>query len=213
MYDRLYGVARRILRDGYAAEEAVQECLIRGWRELRSLRDPARFEAWMHRLLVNSCHDQGRRARRMSVEVADIGFDHSDPADDFATVVNIDELERGFLQLPIEHRAVLVLTHYVGMSAPEVSQVLGIPVGTVHSRLHYGARAMRVALSKPSAGGARRRIDREESMTDLDLDPILVRWLRDGPEEGPEHGLNAGSRCDEEGQPAARLDLPALVAA
>lgn len=151
LYDRLYAVARRILRDGYAAEEAVQECLLRGWRELRSLRDPSRFEAWMHRLLINACHDQGRRARRFAVEIAEISFDRSDPADDFATVVRVDELERGFLQLPVGHRAVLVLTHYVGMSAPEVSQVLGIPVGTVYSRLHYGVRAMRAALSKPSA--------------------------------------------------------------
>lgn len=151
MYDRLYSVARRILRDGYAAEEAVQECLIRGWRELRSLREPSRFEAWMHRLLVNSCHDQGRRARRFAVEVTEISFERSDPADDFATVVNVDELERGFLQLPIGHRAVLVLTHYLGMSAPEVSEVLGIPVGTVHSRLHYAVRAMRAALSKSAA--------------------------------------------------------------
>jgi RNA polymerase sigma-70 factor (ECF subfamily) len=152
MYDRLYAVARRILRDGYAAEEAVQESLIRAWRELRSLRDPSRFEAWMHRLLVNACHDQGRKARRFAPEIPEISFDPSDPADAFAAVVNVDELERGFLRLSIDHRAVLVLTHYVGMSAPEVSQVLGIPVGTVHSRLHYGVRAMHAALSElPSA--------------------------------------------------------------
>lgn len=150
LYDRLYAVARRILRDGYASEEAVQECLIRGWRELRSLRDPSRFEAWMHRLVVNSCHDQGRKARRFAVEVAEIKLDRSDPADDFARVVNADELERGFLQLPVGHRAVLVLTHYLGMSAPEVSEVLGIPVGTVHSRLHYAVRAMRAVLSRSS---------------------------------------------------------------
>jgi len=150
LYDRLYSVARRILRDGYAAEEAVQECLIRAWRELRSLRDPSRFEAWMHRLLVNSCHDEGRRARRFAVEVAEISLERSDPTDDFATVVRVDELERGFLQLSVGHRAVLVLTHYLGMSAPEVSEVLGIPVGTVHSRLHYAVREMRAALSKSS---------------------------------------------------------------
>ncbi len=78
--------------------------------------------------------------------MADISADHSDPADDYATVVNVDELERGFLQLPVEQRAVLVLTHYVGMSAPEVSQALGIPIGTVYSRLHRGIRAMRAAL-------------------------------------------------------------------
>ena len=151
MYDQLYAVARRILRDGYAAEEAVQECLIRAWRDLRSLREPSSFEAWMHRLLVNSCHDQGRKARRFRMEVADLSFDRLDPADDFATVVRVDELERAFLQLPVGHRAVLVLTHYLGMSAPEVGQVLRIPVGTVHSRLHYAVRAMRMALSKANA--------------------------------------------------------------
>ena len=147
LYDRLYAIGRRILRDGYAAEDAVQEALIRGWRDLRSLRDPDRFEAWMHRLLINACHDQSRKGRRFEAEVADISAEHTDPADDYATVVDADELERGFLQLPVEYRAVLVLTHYMGMSAPDVSQTLGIPIGTVYSRLHRGIRSMRVALS------------------------------------------------------------------
>ena len=146
MYDRLYALGQRILRDGYAAEDAVQEALIRGWRDLRSLRDPDRFEAWMHRLLINACHDQSRKGRRFEVEVADISPDHTDPADDYATVVSLDELERGFLQLPVEYRAVLVLTHYMGMSAPDVSQTLGIPIGTVYSRLHRGIRQMRAVL-------------------------------------------------------------------
>jgi len=156
MYDRLYTIGCRILRDPYAAEDALQEALIQAWRELRSLRDPSRFDAWMHRLLINACHDQGRRSRRFSVEVSDLAVDRSDPADDYASVVNADELERGFLQLPVEHRAVLVLTHYVGMSAPEVADILGIPAGTVYSRLHYGIRAMRTALTRaapaPPAG-------------------------------------------------------------
>ena len=146
MYDRLYAVARRILRDGYAAQDAVQEALIRGWRDLRSLRDPMRFEAWMHRLLINACYDLRRRSRRIEVEIQPIHLERSDPRDEYAGVVSRDELERAFLKLPIEHRAVLVLTHYVGMSAPEVSQVLGIPAGTVYSRLHYGSRQMRRAL-------------------------------------------------------------------
>jgi RNA polymerase sigma-70 factor (ECF subfamily) len=158
LYDRLYAIARRILRDGYAAEDAVQEALIRAWRDLRSLRDADRFEAWMHRLLIHACHDQSRRTRRFEVEIGEIAPDRFDPADDYATVVNVDELERGFLKLSVEHRAVLVLTHYVGMSALEVGQLLGIPPGTVYSRLHYGIREMRVALSKtapeaPTVGG------------------------------------------------------------
>ena len=147
LYDRLYAVGRRILRDGYAAQDAVQEALIRGWRDLRSLRDPDRFEAWMHRLLINSCADLRRRARRIEVEIQPIHLERSDPHDEFATVLSRDELERAFLQLPIEHRAVLVLTHYLGLSAPEVGQILGLPAGTVYSRLHYGSRQMRMALS------------------------------------------------------------------
>ena len=151
LYDRLYSIARRVLRDGYAAEDAVQETLINGWRRLRSLRDPDRFDAWMHRLLINACHDQSRRNSRFEVQVAELALNHADPSDDYASVVNVDELERGFLRLSVEHRAVLVLTHYVGMSAPEVAQVLGIPPGTVYSRLHYAVRAMRAALSKAAS--------------------------------------------------------------
>lgn len=154
LYDRLYAIGRRILRDGNAAEDAVQEALIRGWRDLRSLRDPDRFEAWLHRLLVNACHDQSRRTRRFEVEVPAINFDRTDPSDDYAGVVQRDELERAFLELAVEHRAVLVLTHYVGMSAIEVGQILGIPPGTVYSRLHYGTQKMRIALRRPSAAPA-----------------------------------------------------------
>jgi len=106
----------------------------------------------MHRLLVNACHDQSRRSHRLEVQIGEISANKSDPADDYATVVNIDELERGFLRLPVEHRAVLVLTHYMGMTAPEVAQLLGIPTGTVYSRLHYAVRSMRAALSKAAPG-------------------------------------------------------------
>ena len=63
-YHRLYAIARRILRDGYAAEDAVQDALVKAWRELRGLRDPVAFDAWLNRLLVNACRDQARRTRR-----------------------------------------------------------------------------------------------------------------------------------------------------
>ena len=154
LYDRLYAVGRRILRDGYAAQDAVQEALIRGWRDLRSLRDPDRFEAWMHRLLINACYDLRRRARRIEVEIQPIHLERSDPHDEYAGVVSRDELERAFLHLPIEHRAVLVLTHYLGLTAPEVGHILGIPAGTVYSRLHYGSRQMRAALTAAADNGS-----------------------------------------------------------
>ena len=146
-YHRLYAIARRILRDGYAAEDAVQDALVRAWRDLRALRDPDRFDAWLHRLLVHACGDQVRRARRqpLGIHVEDLYL--ASPGDEIAQLVDRDEIERAFLQLTVEHRAVLVLTHYLGLRAPEVAAILGIPTGTVYSRLHYGAAAMREALA------------------------------------------------------------------
>lgn len=152
MYDRLYSVGRRILRDGSAAEDAVQEALIRGWRDLRSLREPDRFEAWMHRLLVRACQDQVRHRRAFDVRTVVLDISRRDPVDDYAGVAQRDELEWAFLQLSVEHRAVLILTHYVGLPATEVGRILGIPPGTVYSRLHYGAERMRAALSAASSG-------------------------------------------------------------
>ena len=151
-YHRLYAVARRILRDGYAAEDAVQDALVRAWRDLRGLRDRDRFDAWLHRLLVNACHDQVRRRRRRPLEVPVLATDQPAVEDRLGQLVDRDELERAFLQLSVEQRAALVLTHYVGLSAAEVASILGIPAGTVYSRLHYGAQAMRAVIA--GEGGA-----------------------------------------------------------
>jgi RNA polymerase sigma-70 factor (ECF subfamily) len=158
-YHRLFAVARRILRDPYAAEDAVQDALVRAWRDLPGLRDTDKFDAWLHRLLVHACADQGRRARRRPVEVGTLRLDPPSGADGIANLADRDEIDRAFLQMSVEHRAVLVLVHYLGLSAPEVGQVLGIPAGTVYSRLHYASRQMRDiigsgAMPATSAGEA-----------------------------------------------------------
>ena len=145
-FERLGGVARGILRDPSLAEDAVQECLVRAWRDLRALRDPDRFEAWTYRLLVNACADELRRARRRPIEVSVPIGDSVRSADATAAIDDRDELERGFGRLSVDHRAVLVLIHYVGLPAREVADVLGVPEGTVTSRLHYGTRALRASL-------------------------------------------------------------------
>ena len=150
-YHRLYAIARRILRDGYAAEDAVQEALVRAWRDLRGLRDRDRFDAWLHRLLVHACQDQVRQRRRRPMEVVVEVLEQPALEDRLSQLVDRDELERAFLQLTVEQRAALVLTHYVGLTAPEVASILGIPAGTVYSRLHYGARAMRSAIAGDAA--------------------------------------------------------------
>jgi RNA polymerase sigma-70 factor (ECF subfamily) len=146
-YHRLYAIARRILRDGYAAEDAVQEALVAAWRDLRSLREPERFDAWLHRILIRTCGDEVKRSRRRPLLIDAISLDPPSPTDDLAALVDHDAIERAFLALSVEHRAVLVLTHYVGLPGPEIAAILGIPPGTVHSRLHYGTRAMRAALT------------------------------------------------------------------
>jgi len=155
-YHRLYAIARRILRDGYAAEDAVQDALVRAWRDLRGLRDRDRFEAWLHRLLVNACQDQVRRRKRRPQEVAVVEIEQTAGEDRIRQLIDRDELERAFLRLPIQQRAALVLIHYVGLSGSEVAAILGIPAGTVYSRLHYGAQALRVEMSDSSGAPSHR---------------------------------------------------------
>jgi RNA polymerase sigma-70 factor (ECF subfamily) len=145
-FDRLYAVARRILRDPDRTDDAVQECLVRAWRDIRGLRDPDRFDAWLYRLLVNACRDEIRRFRRRLVEMHVLPLDKAAERDAASELEDRDHLERGFRQLPVEQRAVLVLHHYLGMRSPEIAEILGVPIGTVHSRLHYAAIAMRAAL-------------------------------------------------------------------
>jgi RNA polymerase sigma-70 factor (ECF subfamily) len=153
-YDRLFATAHRILRDRDAAEDAVQDAIVRCWRDIRGLRDPDRFEAWLYRLLVNACRDLSRRARRRPSVAYEHEAELGAATDQFAAIADHDALERAFLSVPTDQRIALVLTHYVGYSAPEVAAILGIPTGTVYSRIHYGARAMRGALG-PSTESSR----------------------------------------------------------
>ena len=143
--DRLYAVARLILRSTELAEDAVQEALVRAWQQLPTLRDPDRFDAWLYRLVVNACADQGRQLRRWSAHVRPLPLEAGTP-DDTDAVAERDRLERGFERLKPEHRAVVVLHHYNGFTAAEIARVLGIPEGTARSRLHYATEAMRAAL-------------------------------------------------------------------
>ena len=143
--DRLYAVARLILRSADTAEDAVQEALVRAWQQLPSLRDPDRFDAWLYRLVVNACADQGRQMRRWSQQVRQIPL-HVSVGDDTKAVADREQLARGFERLKAEHRAVVVLHFYSGFSASEIAGILGIPEGTARSRLHYATEAMRAAL-------------------------------------------------------------------
>lgn len=144
---RLYGVAMLILRDPDRASDATQEALIAAWRDLSALRDPGRFDAWVHRVLVRACHAEARRdRRRRSVEVRELPLENHAAADELPRFVDRDQLERAFRHLGVEERAIVVLHHAQGVPLPEIADVLDLPIGTVKSKLHRSLRTMRAAL-------------------------------------------------------------------
>ena len=149
--DRLFKIARLILRDVQLAEDSVQEALVKAWRELPSLRDPERFDAWLNRLLVNACADQGRRHRSRSAEVRMLRLEPSQPDSSQATA-DRDQLERGFRRLKPDQRVAIVLHFYLGLTAQEIAETLGVPSGTVKSRLHYATEILRATLDAEARG-------------------------------------------------------------
>jgi RNA polymerase sigma-70 factor (ECF subfamily) len=144
--DRLHAVAHRILRDTDLAEDATQQALLSMWRDLPQLRDPARFEAWAYRLLVRACYAEGRRSRAWAPNLRLLTTDEPMSPDAIHTVHDREQLERGFRRLSIDHRAVVVLHHYLDLPLAEVASTLGVPEGTVRSRLYYAMRGLRAAL-------------------------------------------------------------------
>jgi RNA polymerase sigma-70 factor (ECF subfamily) len=144
--DRLHAIAHRILRDVDLAEDATQQALLAIWQNLPMLRDAARFEAWSYRLLVNACYDEGRRRRVWNPNLHVLHDDDTAAPNALDQVHDRDQLERGFRRLSIDHRAVVVLHTYLGLSLEEIADTLGAAPGTIRSRLHYAVRAMRAAL-------------------------------------------------------------------
>ena len=156
--DWLFAIAQRILRDVDRTEDAVQDALVIAWRDLSGLRDPDRFDAWLRRLLVRSCITEAKRERRIGATVRVLPMNLPNSSDDYVSVADRDELDRGFRRLPPEQRAILVLRHFAGLETAEIADALAIPPGTVRSRLHHAHRAMRAALeadARATATGGR----------------------------------------------------------
>jgi RNA polymerase sigma-70 factor (ECF subfamily) len=143
---RLDQVARLILRDPELARDAVQDGLIRAWRDLPGLRDPDRFDAWIHRLTVNACLDQARRRKRRPIEVELSPLHEPSTHDQAGLVADRDQIEGVLRRLDEAGRAIVVLHYYLGMPLTEVAVTLGLPVGTVKSRLHRALTEMRSAV-------------------------------------------------------------------
>jgi RNA polymerase sigma-70 factor (ECF subfamily) len=144
--DRCYAIAYRILRDVHLAEDATQQALLGAWRDLPTLREPGRFDAWLHRLVVHACYIEARRGRRWTAAVRALPPDDRSVPDTATTVSDRDQLERAFRELTPEQRAVIVLHHHQGYPLTEVAAILGIPEGTARSRLHHANQRARAAI-------------------------------------------------------------------
>jgi RNA polymerase sigma-70 factor (ECF subfamily) len=144
---RLDAAARLILRDGELVGDAVQDALIRAWRDLPGLRDPERFDAWLHRLIVNACLDLVRRRKRRVIEVELTPIDTLATPDIAASLADRQLLDQALARLDPGHRAVVAMHYLLGMSLPDVARALGIPHGTAKSRLHYALAAMRMTVT------------------------------------------------------------------
>ena len=143
---RMNALAVGILRDRDLAEDAVQQALLSIWKDLPQLRDPSRYQSWSYKLLVRACYAEARKRKRRMAEVFGITTREPVAGDDISGVADRDQLERGFERLSLDHRAVVVMHHYLDMPLESVALALGIPAGTARSRFHRAMASLRAAL-------------------------------------------------------------------
>ena len=205
--DRLFAIAQRILRDVDRAEDALQDALVIAWRDLRGLRDPDRFDAWLQRLLINVCIGQATRERRRTANLRVLPIDGPAAPDQLVSVADRDLLERGFRRLPPDQRAILVLHHYLGFEPSEIAETLGIPAG--HGPISTPSRPSRHA-GRSRGGRSARGQGRAPGMTQQrDIERLLDLWFSDGPTESPDRVIDVvADRIERQPQrPAWRFHL------
>jgi RNA polymerase sigma-70 factor (ECF subfamily) len=143
----MHRTARLILRDDDRASDAVQDALVTAWLDIRALRDPDRFDAWLHRLLVRACYRAAGAQRRQAVVRIDvIDLEGIVPTDPLADLTARDQIDRAFRRITPQERAVLVVHFYLELRDAEAADVLGIAAGTFKSRLHRAKASLRAAI-------------------------------------------------------------------
>lgn len=149
--DKAYRLARAILRDPAEAQDATHDAFVQAWRSWETLRDPARFEHWFDRILVNTCRNRVRAARwqatDISAEVALSSGDHVGHTEDRAVIGT------AMAALSPDHQVVVALRFYRDLTVEDIAARLGIPSGTVQSRLHYALTRLREAIEAADSKG------------------------------------------------------------
>jgi RNA polymerase sigma factor (sigma-70 family) len=151
--DDAYRLAGYVLGDASEAEDAVQEALTRSWQAWSTLRDQDRFEPWFDRILVNICRDKLRKSRRVRLEELneELAVSVEDP---FRAALARAEVEKLMHVLSPDQRIVVGLRFWRDLSLQQIADLLGVPLGTVQSRLHYALRALRDEADRTSRAGA-----------------------------------------------------------
>ncbi len=144
--DDSYRLAAVLLRDPTEVEDATHDAVVVAWRKYRDLRDPDRFRAWFTRILVNVCRDRMRSRRRLPGPL-EVDLAAGSP-DQYRRVDERDAVGRAFVALGVDHRIALVLRYYGDLSVDEIAERVGVPAGTVKSRIHKGLRQLEVALRR-----------------------------------------------------------------
>jgi RNA polymerase sigma-70 factor (ECF subfamily) len=151
--DRAYRLARAILRDPVEAQDATHDAFVQAWRKWDTLRDRSRFEPWFDRILVNTCRNRLRSTRRqatdISAEVAIATGDHAGRIEDR------DVVGAAIAALTPDHQVVVALRYYRDLTVDEIARRLGVPSGTVQSRLHYALKHLRDAIDAADKGTIR----------------------------------------------------------
>lgn len=150
--DRAYGLARAILRDPVEAQDATHDAFVRAWRSWESLRDPSRFDAWFDRILINTCKNRIRASRRLTADLSEeVAAAAGDP---FDAAADRDRIAQAIATLSPDHQIVVALRFYRDLTVDAIAERLGIPAGTVRSRLHYAMKQLHGVLDAPDSRGS-----------------------------------------------------------
>jgi RNA polymerase sigma factor (sigma-70 family) len=151
--DQAYRIAGVILGHAADAEDATHDAVIQAWRSFGTLRETSRFEAWFHRILVNVCRDRLRKRRRTPVTELTVSSGASlggtSLSGGFAGIDDRLALDRAFERLSPDQAITVVLRFHIDLSLDDVAARMGVPVGTVKSRLHSALAVLQVGLRGP----------------------------------------------------------------
>lgn len=157
--DRVFSICLRMLRNREAALDATQETFVTVFRKVDRFAGRSAFSTWLYRVAVNTCYDAARRQRRRPAEPLPEGNDPPDRSagDELDAVELRPDLQAALAEIPAEFRAAVILVDVEGLALQSVSEILGVPVGTVKSRVFRGRRLLAESLGNLSGPGDSQR--------------------------------------------------------